>query len=306
MMSRITRCALLGVALLCVSSPVAFADETVAATDARAGTASAFTLDSPLAPELAVLAPGASASEATDVTFAGVVYRPAYRPVAHRPYAHPAVVYSPVVYRPKGSGMPPDDVHHQNASQIRTVTQIYGGRMDPDGSTDGEFLMGIRTGPKLSKHLQLGLMFDWVRDSDYESSFTTSSPGPGGVNITTKYDYSGAYTDLFPLMGFLQLSLNEKRFIAPYGGIGAGYQWLNVTAYDRYGTWYDANFGGWGWQGWAGAALRVTDGMRLSGEVMYNSVELSRNVYDPVNGWTNHETVPMYGVGARFGLAFGF
>jgi hypothetical protein len=305
MMSRISRCALLGVALLCISSPAAFADATVAAPDVRVLAVSAFALQSPLAPELAVLAPGASASEATEVTLAGV----AYRPIGRRPYAHPAVVYSPspVVYRPKGSGMPPDDVHHQqSASQIRTVTQIYGGRMDPDGSTDGEFLMGIRTGPKLSKHLQLGLMFDWVRDSDYESSFTTSTPGPGGVNITTKYDYSGAYTDLFPLMAFAQVSLNEKRFIAPYGGIGGGYQWFNVTAYDRNGTWYDANFGGWGWLGWAGAALRVTDGVRLSGELMYNSVELSRNVYDPVNGWTNHETVPMYGVGARFGLAFGF
>lgn len=298
MMSRITRCALLGVALLCFSSPAAFADATTAATDAHAPAISAFTLDLPLSPELAVLAPGASASEATEVTLAGV----AYRPVVHRG----AVAYSPVVYRPKGSGMPPDDVHHQNVHQVQTVTQIYGGRMDPDGSTDGEFLMGIRTGPKLSKHLQLGLMFDWVRDSDYESSFTTSTPGPGGVNITTKYDYSGAYTDLFPLMGFVQLSLNEKRFISPYGGLGGGYQWFNVTAYDRYGTWYDANFGGWGWQGWAGVALRVTDGVRLSGEAMYNSVELSRNVYDPVNGWTNHETVPMYGVGARFGLAFGF
>ena len=302
MMSRITRSALLGVALLCISSPAAFADATAAAHDAPVLAISAFTLESPLAPELAVLASGVSASEATDVTFAGVAYRPAGR----RSGAHPAVAYSPVVYRPKGSGVPPDDVHHQNVHQIQTVTQIYGGRLDPDGSTDGEFLMGMRTGPKLSKHLQLGLMFDWVRDSDYESSFTTSTPGPGGVNITTKYDYSGAYTDLFPLMAFAQISLNEKRFISPYGGIGGGYEWLNVTAYDRYGTWYDANFGGWGWQAWAGAALRVTDGVRLSGEAMYNSVELSRNVYDPVNGWTNHETVPMYGVGARFGLAFGF
>jgi hypothetical protein len=302
MMSRTTRCALLGVALLCISSPAAFADATTAAPDARAFALSALTLN--LSPELAVLAPAVGASEATDVTFAGV----AYRPVAHRGAVGAPVVYSPVVYRPKGSGTPPDDYHHQNANPnpIRTVTQIYGGRMDPDGSTDGEFLMGIRTGPKLSKHLQLGLMFDWVRDSDYESSFTTSTPGPGGVNITTKYDYSGAYTDLFPLMAFAQVSLNEKRFISPYGGIGGGYEWFNVTAYDRYGTWYDANFGGWGWQGWAGVALRVTDGVRLSGEAMYNSVELSRNVYDPVNGWTNHETVPMYGVGARFGLAFGF
>jgi len=302
MMSRTTRCALLGAALLCISAPAAFADATAAAPDA-------------LAPELSVLAPGFSAAEATDVTFAGVAYRPVSQlpaghppvgSVTYRPVVHRAAAYNPVVYRPRGTGTPPDDVHHQNARQIQTVTQIYGGRLDPDGTTDGEFLMGIRTGPKLSKHLQLGIMFDWVRDSDYESSFTTSTPGPGGVNITTKYDYSGAYTDLFPLMGFVQLSLNEKRFISPYGGIGGGYQWLNVTAYDRYGTWYDANFGGWGWQGWAGVALRVTDGVRVSGEAMYNSVELSRNVYDPVNGWTNHETVPMYGVGARFGLAFGF
>ena len=304
MLSRTTRCALLGVALLCVSSPAAYADATTAAPVARAVAISAFTLDPTVAPELAVLSPAAGASEATEVSFAGV----AYRPIAHPPVVHRAATYSPVVYRPRGSGTPPDDVHHQNAPsrQVQTVTQIYGGRLDPDGPTDGEFLMGIRTGPKLSKHLQLGLMFDWVRDSDYESSFTTSSPGPGGVNITTKYDYSGAYTDLFPLMGFLQLSLNEKRFISPYAGIGGGYQWLNVTAYDRYGTWYDANFGGWGWQGWAGVALKVTDGVRISGEAMYNSVELSRNVYDEVNGWTNHETVPMYGVGARFGLAFGF
>lgn len=303
MMSRTMRCALLGVALLCISSPAAFADATAEAPDARPVAVSAFTLDPTLAPEIAVLSPGASASEATEVSFAGV----AYRPVARRPVVHRAAAYSPVVYRPRGSGTPPDDIHHNRTSrQVQNVTQIYGGRLDPDGATDGEFLMGIRTGPKLSKHLQLGLMFDWVRDSDYESSFTTTSPGPGGVNITTKYDYSGAYTDLFPLMGFVQLSLNEKRFISPYGGIGGGYQWLNVTAYDRYGTWYDANFGGWGWQGWAGVALRVTDGVRISGEAMYNSVELSRNVYDEVNGWTNHETVPMYGVGARFGLAFGF
>jgi hypothetical protein len=283
MNARITRLALAGSALLCLAAPASFAANEIPAS---AFALPAIALDAPSNTQFSGMLPEVAAlhvSEVPDVSVAGVIYRP------------------------KGTGTTTSaSPHPPTSSKVTNVTQIYGGRMDPDGPTDGEFLMGIRTGPKLSRHLQLGVMFDWVRDSDYGSSFTTSAPGPGGVDITTRYDYEGAYTDLFPLMGFVQLSLNEKRFLSPYGGIGGGYQWLNVTAYDRYGTWYDATFGGWGWQAWAGAGLRVTDGVRLTGEAMYNAVQLSRNVYDPVNGWTNHETVPMYGVGARFGLAFGF
>ncbi len=69
---------------------------------------------------------------------------------------------------------------------------------------------------------------------------------------------------------------------------------------------FDATYDGFGWQLWGGAALPLSGRSRLVGEVFMNNADLEREVFDVVTGETIRETVSTDGVGARFGLSWGF
>ena len=95
--------------------------------------------------------------------------------------------------------------------------------------------------------------------------------------------------------------------VSAYVGAGAGYEALFVSADDfNTGAKFDATYGGFGWQTWAGAGLSLGQRSRLIGEAFWNRGDLGRDVTEPVTGETFREIVNMDGLGARFGLAFGF
>jgi len=222
--------------------------------------------------------------------------------VIHVP-AVPEVSNAGVHYRPRRS-------RWGRAPEAASVSQIHLGFFDPDGTPARRFLVGIRGGPMIDRQVQLGVGIDWAHDSDNTSSVSSETTGPGGTPITIQRDLSRASTDLFPIMAFLQVSAPDNMSVVPYFGVAGGYQLLNLSADDYLtGDSFDATYGGWGWQVWGGLAMPLSGRTRLTGEVFVNGAELSRDVNDPyygVYGSTYRETVKQDGVGARFGIAWGF
>ena len=93
----------------------------------------------------------------------------------------------------------------------------------------------------------------------------------------------------------------------PYVGAAASWQVLFLQADDfTTGETFDATFDGFGWQLWVGAAFPLSGRSRLIGEVFMNQAELNRDVFDPFLGQDLRETVSTDGVGARFGISWGF
>lgn len=275
MNARFTRLAVLGAALVSLSASRAFA----AAPPAEA---SAFALP---AGTLALAVTPLVAEAAPDVA------------VIHTP-AVPEVSMAGVRYRPRRSGYGRVDA--------ASASQIHLGFYDPDGDPARKFLAGIRLGPVLDPGIQVGVGLDWAHDADRTTSVASSTIGPGGTPIVVQRELSRASTDFFPLMAFMQVSADDNLSIVPYFGIAGGYEFLNLSADDfQTGESYDATFGGWGWQLWGGLAVPLSGRTRVTGEIYWNGAELDRDVDDPLLGGYR-ETVDADGMGARFGLAWGF
>jgi hypothetical protein len=95
--------------------------------------------------------------------------------------------------------------------------------------------------------------------------------------------------------------------LVPYIGGSLGYELMNLSA-DNFqtGQSFDATYGGWGWQAWAGVGIPLSGQARLNGEVFINQAELGRDVGDDASGQTVRETVKANGAGLRIGMAWGF
>lgn len=277
MKTRTTRLAVLGAAMLMLASPMAFA--ATASQEPSAFTLPAGTLALAVTPILADAAP-----EVTAIHTPGV----------------PEVSVAGVAYRPRRSG-------YGRHVDSQGVSQIHMGFFDPDGDPARAFLVGIRGGPMIDSHVQLGAGVDWAHDSDRMTTVSSQEIGPGGTPITVQREIARSSTDFFPIMAFLQVSADDDLQIVPYFGIAGGYQVLNLSADDfQTGQSFDATYGGWGWQAWGGAALPLSGRTRLTGELFFNGGEMGRDVDDPLFSGGYRETVKADGFGARFGLAWGF
>jgi hypothetical protein len=112
-------------------------------------------------------------------------------------------------------------------------------------------------------------------------------------------------SDLFPMLASVQVSPAPGMGIVPYIGAGAGWEVLFISGDDfTTGDKFDATYGGWGWQAWAGVAIPTSHWTKLNAEVFLNRSEVSRDVDDGAGRFT--ETVNMDGAGMRFGLTWGF
>ena len=111
----------------------------------------------------------------------------------------------------------------------------------------------------------------------------------------------------FPGIAYLQLSAPGDLGVVPYFGIAGSWQVLFLEADDfQTGERFDGTYDGFGWQMWGGAALPLSGRSRLVGEVFLNQADLGRDVFDAALGQDVHETVSTDGIGARFGLSWGF
>ncbi len=206
-----------------------------------------------------------------------------------------------VHYRPRSRG------RYARQPESAGVSQVHVGFFDPDGDQGSRFDIGVRGGPMLDENLQIGLGVDWIRKSENISSVTTQQIGPGGVPIDVKQDIARASVNMFPIMGFVQVSANEDMGIVPYFGAAAGYEVLVLSGDDFVtGDSFEGTFSGWGWQLWGGVGVPLGGRTRLTGEAFVNGAELGRDANDALSGLSVHETVNADGMGLRFGLAWGF
>jgi hypothetical protein len=107
---------------------------------------------------------------------------------------------------------------------------------------------------------------------------------------------------LIPLMGYAQIDLTETFFLAPFVGIGVGYEWLTLHKSDYVtGQESTAPYGNFAWEGYIGLGVRLKPKVRLNTELFYNGGSLERRVFDP-DGSMWREAVHVNGVGARVGL----
>jgi hypothetical protein len=271
-----TRCSLVfaaAAAMLVNISPAAASTTTLEPSQLGVPTATPLTL-----------AYAATATPA-DVEMLGVRYRPRYRPR----YRDPDYYESPRRSRSQGG-----------------VSQIHAGFFDPHGDQESRLNLGIRGGPVIDRNIHLGLGLDWIHKQENVSTVTTTTVGPGGVPIEVRQDIARASVNMFPIMGFLQVQGAEMGAI-PYFGIAGGYEVLLLAGDDfQTGESFEGTFSGWGWQLWGGIGFPLSGRTRLNGEVYWNGAELGRDVTDPNTGQDIHETVNADGMGARFGLAWGF
>lgn len=213
----------------------------------------------------------------------------------------PNVEAAAVAYRPRTQ----NTFKEENSRPI--VTQMHGGYFNADKDETAPFVVGVRGGPMVDQRLQVGLGIDWWHQTQNISTVLGTSTGPIGVPISTKQDSARALVNLVPIQAFAQISGFGLLGFVPYVGASGGYEVL-VLSSDNFvtGQSFEATFGGWGWQVWGGVGLPLGKRSRFTGEVFVNRAELGHDVTDPNNGEAARETVNVNGVGARFGLAWGY
>jgi hypothetical protein len=192
-------------------------------------------------------------------------------------------------------------------SHSRGVTQLHAGFLDPDGPATSGFLIGFRGGQQIDDVLQIGLGIDWRNKSGRSTDVLRSSTGPGGETIVSRRDISRYSSNLFPGIAYVQVSAPSSMGVVPYFGAAASWQVLFLNADDfQTGQSFDATYDGFGWQLWGGAGVPLSGRSKLVGEVFLNNADLGRDVFDPISGQNIRETVSTNGVGARFGINWGF
>ncbi|MFI5371248.1 MAG: hypothetical protein ACHQ52_06785 [Candidatus Eisenbacteria bacterium] len=175
---------------------------------------------------------------------------------------------------------------------------LHGGVFAPVHSNGMSPTIGARLGIHMGTPLLVGVMTDWTYQSRSLLQPSTSDlPG-----LEPKIVLAKAQASLIPVMLFMQVTLTQKFFLAPYLGIAGGYEWLMLKATDyRTAATASATYADLAWQSFGGVGLRLSTGVRLDSEVYYNGGVLGRDVTD-TNGVTWRETVNANGAGARIGL----
>jgi len=204
--------------------------------------------------------------------------------------------FEAVSYRPR----------RQGGAQWHPVTQLHAGFLDPDGPATSGFDMGFRGGHEIDDMFQIGVGLDWRTKSGSATQALQSSMGPAGENVQTQVQLSHFSSNLLPVLVYAQLS-GPRRRITPYVGIAGTWEVLFLTADDYVtGSRFDATYSGFGWQAWGGLGLRLSGRAKLVAEAFMNQATLGRDLYDPYYGLVVRETIRADGIGARYGVSWGF
>jgi hypothetical protein len=178
---------------------------------------------------------------------------------------------------------------------------LHGGLFAPVDVNATSPTLGLRLGRRIVSHVQGGLLVGWTFERKNLEQPVNSLPGLQPQRILARAD-----GQLVPAMAYLQVDLNETRFLVPYAGIAAGYEWLSLKVNDyRTGEAASATYTNFAWESWGGVGLRLGPDMTFDSELFYNGGSLERDVTDP-SGQSYREAVHANGVGARVGVNFLF
>jgi len=178
---------------------------------------------------------------------------------------------------------------------------LHGGLFAPVDVNATSPTLGLRLGRRLVSHVQGGLLVGWTFQRKNLEQPVNGLPGLQPQRILARVD-----GQLVPAMAYIQVDLNESRFLVPYVGIATGYEWFKLKANDyRTGETATATYANYAWESWGGLGLRLGPDMTFDSELFYNGGSLERDVTDP-SGQSYSETVHANGVGARVGVNFLF
>jgi hypothetical protein len=202
---------------------------------------------------------------------------------------------------PPGVSADSEKVYLANMHEPRAKTgaiHLHGGVYSPIDATATNALLGARIGLHMGEPVLFGVQTGWTYHT--KSLYGPSGGGPPGLNPRTVL--ATATANLIPAMAFLQVTLTQKFFLAPYIGIAGGYEWLFLKAKD-YQTEAESSltYSNPAWEWYAGMGLRLTRSTRVDGEAFYHGATLGRDVPGS-GGNTLRETVDLDGVGVRVGL----
>lgn len=256
---------------------------------------------------LPLVAKSVSAAPAPDAPLGGVLAAddpaspPTTDPAAPPPTTTPAApppTTSPAASPPASTAakLPPSKWWSPR-TETGTI-HFHGGLFAPNNSASTGTTFGARLGFNAGSHVLLGVLGDWSfsRKSLLEP-VPSDLPGLHPNRVLATVDAS-----LIPAMAFLQVKLTDRFPIVPYAGIAGGYEWLILKATDyRTDATASAIYADLAWQGYTGLGLRLSNGLRLDGELFYNGGSLTRDLIDST-GLPFKESVNVNGVGARVGI----
>jgi hypothetical protein len=178
---------------------------------------------------------------------------------------------------------------------------LHGGLFAPIDVNATSPTLGLRLGRRIVSHVQGGLLVGWTFERKNLEERVNSLPGLQPRRILARID-----GQLVPMMAFLQVDMNETRFIVPYFGIASGYEWFSLNANDyRNDAKASATYSNFAWEGWGGMGMRLGPDMTFDTELFYNGGSLERDVTDS-SGQSYKEAIHANGVGGRVGINFLF
>lgn len=257
-------------------------------------------------PTVAAASPPAPSALALPIVDAGGALAPAPVILASVDAAVPlasGTVLEAIRYEPRASSYYHPSPPPARSYRPTSASQLHMGFFDQSNTTMTPMVFGFRAGGLIDEHVQIGVNADWHYRSQDQVSILSQQTLPGGTTAQVTQVLSRVTTNLVPVLGYLQIGGSQKLPISPYVGGGAGYEWYFVRADDyATNTSYSADYGGFGWQVWAGLQVPLGAHTRLIAEGFMNQADLGRDVY--VNGLRYRESVNLNGGGGRFGLTF--
>ena len=204
---------------------------------------------------------------------------------------------------PPGVNPDSDKVYQASMNQPRSKTgaiHLHGGVFSPIDATATNALIGARIGLHLGEAVLFGVQTGWTYHT--RSLYGASAGGPPGLNPRTVLRTATA--NLVPAMAFMQVTLTQKFFLAPYLGIAGGYEWLYLHDHDFVtDAQQSITYSNPAWEWYAGMGIRLTRSTRIDGEAFYHAATMGRDAPD---GSGRKETVDLSGIGVRAGLNFSY
>jgi hypothetical protein len=183
---------------------------------------------------------------------------------------------------------------------------LRGGFFNTENVPKNDWLAGFKLTGVISKGVEAGISSDYQRRSSSAGERIDEARDPSGNLVRTTVPTADVSSTLVPVMGILELRVPTPA-IQPYIGGGAGYEWLFVSGDDFVNnTHFSDTFGGFGWQGFAGIDLSISEKARLGAEGFYNQSNVTRHLVDPVSGLEVQQEIDVRGGGIRGGLSFAF
>ncbi len=184
--------------------------------------------------------------------------------------------------------------------------QVRGGFFDGDDVGKDDWTIGLKAVANVAPTFRLGGSLDLMRRTNTERTVVSEYTDASGNTVRTQATTGESESNLVPLLVVAEFVLPAPG-IAPYFGVGAGWEFLNVQAVDyTNGFAYEADYDGPGWQVYAGADFELAPRFRLNAEVFHNGATVERRVVDPYAGAAYDERIDVDGNGARMGLSFAF